>query len=143
MVYQRLALSVIGVLKHRVQIAEIIHGSAVTIQALHSDVILHVPDGVYGIILGNIHTNHWKFANIVHEKDCIIGPICEFDLSRGSKIPNEAMFRIQVTHIARQTSDFGKIRVEVKKMSSLKSSHFQELSFLLMLMLILKLTADM
>ena len=83
--------------------------SAVTIQALHSDVILHVPDGVYGIILRNIHTNHWKCTNFIHEDDCIIGPTCEFVLSKGSKIPSEAMFRIQVAHIARQTSDIEKI----------------------------------
>ena len=101
-----------AVLKDRLQIVEIIHGSAVTIQALHSDVILHVPDGVYGIILGNIHTNHWKFTNFVHEDDCIIGPICKFDLSKGSKIPKETMFRIQVAHIARQTSHIGRIRVK-------------------------------
>ena len=100
------------VLKSRVQIVEIIHGSAVTIQALFSDVILHVPDGVYGIILGNIHTNHWRYTSNVHENDCIIGPVCEFDLSKGSKIPSEAMFRIQVAHIARQTSDIKKIRVK-------------------------------
>ena len=90
-------------LKSKVQIVEIIHGSAVTIQVLHSDVILHVPDGVYGIIFGNVHTDHWRFTSTVHENDCIIGPICEFDLSKGSNIPDEAMFRIQVTHIARQS----------------------------------------
>ena len=56
-----LSLFVTGVLKHRVQIVEIIHVSAVTIQALHSDVILHVPDGVYGIIRGKVHTDHWRF----------------------------------------------------------------------------------
>ena len=62
------------------QIVEIIHGSAVTIQALHSDVILHVPDGVYGIILGNIHADHWRFRHLVGRDDCIISPISEFDL---------------------------------------------------------------
>ena len=103
---------IIGVLKQSVHIVEIIHGSAVTIQALYADVILYVPDGVYGIILGNIHTNHWKFTNFVHDDDCIIGPICEFHLSKGSMTPDKAMFRIQVAHIARQTSDIGKIRVK-------------------------------
>ena len=85
-------------LKQRVRIVEIIHGSAVTIQALHSDVILHVPDGVYGIILGNIHTDHWKFKRLVPKNDCIIGPMCEFHF-HGSEIPVGARFRILVPHI--------------------------------------------
>ena len=59
----------LGVLKHRVDSRD---SSAVTIQALHSDVILHVHDGVSGIILGNIHTDHWNFKHLVPENDCII-----------------------------------------------------------------------
>ena len=85
-------------LRQRVQIVEFIHGSAVTIQALNSDVILHVPDGVYGIILGNIHADHWRFRHLVPENDCIIGPMCEFHF-KGSAIPVGARFRILVPHI--------------------------------------------
>ena len=70
----------------------------VTIQALHSDIILHVPDGVYGVILGNIHTDHWRFRHLVPERDCIIGPMCEFHF-KGSEIPSRARFRILVPHI--------------------------------------------
>ena len=77
---------------------EIIHGSAVTIQALHSDVILHVPDGVYGIILGNIHTDHWRFRHLIPENDCIISPICEFHF-HGSTIQPKPKFRLLIPHI--------------------------------------------
>ena len=38
---QALSLFVTGVLKHRVQIVEIIHGSAVTIKALHSIIVCY------------------------------------------------------------------------------------------------------
>ena len=92
---------VTGFLKSRVQIVEIIHGSAVTIQALHSDVIVHVPDGVYGIILGNIHTDPWRFRYFVSEKDCIIAPICEFFFKSSSDcgLPSGARFHFQAPHV--------------------------------------------
>ena len=102
-----LSLFITDVLKHKAQIVEIIHGSAVTIQALHSDVILHVPDGVYGIILGNIHTDHWRFRHLVPEKDCIISPICEFHFC-GSTLESPPRFKLLAPHIVRN------IYVEVK-----------------------------
>ena len=102
----------IGILKHRVQIVEIVHGSAVTIQMAQSDVILHVPDGVYGIILGNIHIDHWRFRHLVSENDCIIGPICEF-FHKGAQVPEWARFCIQVPHIVKDISSMkGKIGVK-------------------------------
>ena len=113
-----LSLFVTGVLKHRVQIVEIIHGSAVTIQALHSDVILHVPDGVYGIILGNIHTDHWRFRHLVPKDDCIIGPICEF-FFRGTDALKEEKFILNVPHVlsdARQARN--KIKVKHRSQSN-------------------------
>ena len=82
-----------------------------TIRALHSDVILHVPDGVYGIILGNIHTDHWRFRHLVGRDDCIISPICEFDLV-GSKVSNERRFRIQVSNIAQDPQHLKDIKVK-------------------------------
>ena len=106
-----LSLFVTGALKCRVQIVEIVHGSAVTIQALHSDVILHVPDGVYGIILGNIHTDHWSFGHLVGEDDCIIGPICDFEF-KGSLLPKGSRFRMQVSHTARTHHHLRGIKVK-------------------------------
>ena len=100
-------------LKHRVQIVEILHGSAVTIQALHSDVILHVPDGVYGIILGNIHTDHWRFRHLIPEKDCIIAPICEYVFRSSNISKGNATFRLQVPHIVKNIEEVSRM-IEVK-----------------------------
>ena len=107
---------VTGVLKCRVQIVEIIHGSAVTIQALHSDVILHVPDGVYGIIIGNIHTDHWRFRHLVTEKDCIISPICEYHLESSDATQDKEYirFRIQVPHTLND-NDLNEGKIKVKR----------------------------
>ena len=110
-------MSVTGVLKHRVQIVEIIHGSALTIQALYSDVILHVPDGVYGIILGNIHTDHGRFRHLVPENDCIISPICEFHF-HGSTIQPKPKFRLLVPHILRnieKTARYIQVKFQLKQ----------------------------
>ena len=82
-----------------------------TIQALHSDVILHVPDGVYGIILGNIHTDHWRFRHLVGENDCIISPICDFNF-KGSTLPEGSRFRIQVSHIVGDSGPQKQIKVK-------------------------------
>ena len=102
------------------------HGSAVTIQAAQSDVILHVPDGVYGIILGNIHTDHWRFRHLVSEKDCIIGPICEY-FFKGSEIPGEARFNMQVPHIVQDIHRIGKT-IKVKCRHEGFFSHAEALS---------------
>ena len=114
-----LSLFVTGVLKCRVQIVEIIHESAVTIQALHSDVILHVPDGVFGIILGNIETDHWKLRNLVDVEDCIIAPICEYVIwYRSTKKTSKlhAIFKIQIPHILENIPDI-RDNIVVKRQS--------------------------
>ena len=100
-------------MKHRAQIVEIIHGSAVTIQVLHSNVILHVPDGVYGIVLGNIHTDHWRFKHLVKDTDCIIGPICDYHLFDSSrKASKRKNFIIEVPHIVKNIDEVnGKMEV--------------------------------
>ena len=103
------------------------HGSAVTIQALHSDVILHVPDGVYGIILGNIHTDHWRFRHLVPENDCIISPICEFHF-HGSNTQPKPKFTLLIPHIVvniERTSQYIKVKFQMKQGEVLqKAKHF-------------------
>ena len=104
----------IDVLKNRVHIVEIIHGSAVTIQTLQANVILHVPEGVFGIILGNVHTNFRTFNYLVEESYCIISPMCEFELHNYDDIPKGAWYTIQVPHIVKNLTIESKIRVKHK-----------------------------
>ena len=84
-----------------------------TIQALHSDVILHVPDGVYGIILGNIHTDHWRFRHLIPEKDCTIAPICEYLFKGSNESKGNATFRLHVPHILKSIEEVRQ-NIEVK-----------------------------
>ena len=102
----------IDVLKNRVHIVEIIHGSSVTIQTLQANVILHVPEGVFGIILGNIHTNFRTFSHLVQEGDCIISPMCEFELSSYDDIHEGAWYTIQVPHIVKNKTIESRIIVK-------------------------------
>ena len=106
---------------------EVVHGSAVTIQALHSDVILHVPGGVYGIILGNIHTDHWRFRHLVGKDDCIISPICEFHF-HGSTLQPKPKFRLLIPHILRNIEQTGRhiqVKLQLKQGEVLqKAKHF-------------------
>ena len=84
---------------------EIIDGSAATIKARHSEVILHIPKGVYGIILGNVYTALSQLKHLVGPNDTIIGPICVFELHRYKDIPKGAWYKIQVPHIVKNIAE--------------------------------------
>ena len=82
-------------------IATILQGKSCVIQGRNSAVKLHVPDGVYGVILTKIHTNHAKFMNFISKSDCIIGPICEYSLHKSSKasVSGNVRYKLQIPHI--------------------------------------------
>ena len=67
-------------LRTKVRIVELINGRSCTIQAAKSEVILHVPKGVYGALLANIHTNAARFIHHIPKNDCLVAPICEYHL---------------------------------------------------------------
>ena len=85
------------------QYVELVYGKVCTVQAPNSDVKLHVPKGVHGAILLNIHTNHAKFINLVQENDCLVGPICEyhFQPSLYKSEPQVGKYKIQIPHIVK------------------------------------------
>ena len=67
-------------LRRIVRIVQLVKGVPCEIQAADSKVILHVPEGVNGAILANIHTNVFNFNKYIPENDCLIAPICEYHL---------------------------------------------------------------
>ncbi len=85
--------------KQEVQIIQPVNGTAMTVQAPNSDVILLVPRGVHGVILGTIHTDHSRFAHLVHQGECIVSPICEFQVINVGDSKQEYLFRLQMPHI--------------------------------------------
>ena len=61
-------------------IVRIVRGTASKIRAANSDVILHTPEGLHAVVLGNIHVNHAPFQHLVPSNECIVGPICEYSV---------------------------------------------------------------
>ena len=77
-------------------------GEPCIIQAKNSRVKLHVPKGVHGAVLGNIHTIHSKFLHLIPDSECIVGPMCEYSVHpfiNGPQIPSSEKFILQVPHI--------------------------------------------
>lgn len=87
-------------------IVKILDGKEYVIQAENSDVKLHVPKGVKGLLLGNIHTDISRFSHLIPRNDCLIGPICEFSLhpvkDHPVMNPKGEKFCLQIPHIVKQ-----------------------------------------
>ena len=84
-------------------IVRLIRGRACTIQGTFSDTLLHIPQGVFAALLGNIHTIPSIFHQHVPRNDCLVAPICEYHLQPfiGRILPSQVKYLIQVPHIVR------------------------------------------
>ena len=108
-------ISLPGFLQARLDIVRLIRGSSCTIQGKDSNTLLHIPDGVYAAVLGNIHTNPSKFQHHIPRNDCLVGPICEYHLEPfiGKILPTDAKYKIYVPHTVRnvhQTQKYIRVR---------------------------------
>ncbi len=94
---------------------EVLQGAAMTVKEPYSDVILHVPSGVHGILYGMIHTDHSQFADLVPDEDCIVGPTyeCHIQYKPGYGPPKEP-FLLQIPHIVDNIYD-ADIGVQVQR----------------------------
>ena len=77
-------------------IVKILHGSPCIIMLRHSKVILHVPKGLYGVILGNAHQ---ETDFIVRPIDRIVRPMYECEFHSYDDISEGAWIKIEVPHI--------------------------------------------
>ena len=99
-----------------VRVVKFVDGEPSIIQAENSQIKLHVPKGVYGAILANIHTNYARFLHHIPDDDCLVSPICEYHLQKpyqelilGKTIevkflkprPDGVKYRIQIPHIVK------------------------------------------
>ena len=112
-------LSFLDYLKQLVQIAKILGGEACTIQAPKSDVKVHVPEGRYGCLFGNIFTNYPDLVHLIPNNECLLGPICAFVFSSfgGDKTFNK--FWLQIPH---KTQNLDKIRVRHVSLKTLNTT---------------------
>ena len=91
------------VLRKRFHFVCRISGFPRTIEGAHSDVLLQIPEGIHGIALAKIHTNHTKFLKYIPSRDCVFCPIFEYHLVPfpGKEHPKDSQYRLQVPHIIR------------------------------------------
>ena len=101
----------LDLLEMLVHIVKILHGHPCMITTRHSRITLHVPEGLYGIILGNVHENFDLFRHLVQKTDCIVSPMCEFEFHSYCDIPKGACYRIEVPHIVNNSKVEGSIKV--------------------------------
>ena len=82
---------------------KLITGRSCTIQGTNSEILLHIPDGIFAALLGNIHTDPTKFRHHIPRKDCLVAPICEYHLQPfiGRTLPLHTTYKLQVPHIVR------------------------------------------
>ena len=124
-------LSFSDYLRTKVRIVELIKGRSRRIQAAKSEVILHVPEGVYGALLANIHTNAARFIHHIPKSDCLVAPICEYHLQpylqeevclgNGKRIkqlsprpvssPQKKKYIIKIPHIVRNIENVHYLKV--------------------------------
>ena len=77
----------------------------------NSKVILHVPGGLLGVILGNVYENFKTFNYPVNENDCIVGPMCEFEFHSYDDITEGSWIKIEVPHIVKNPKIKSSIKV--------------------------------
>ena len=86
-----------------------VNGTKVLLQHPGSDVIIHIPDGVHGVVMTHAHTNFRPFLDAVPESECFVGPVVEVHCSdsrtcmtHGQKeFVETPWFEIQVPHCVR------------------------------------------
>ena len=90
---------------------QVLRGRPCTIVPQNSQVILHVPEGLLGVILGNVYENIKTLNYLVKETDCIVSPMCEFELHSIDAFRQGVLVKIQVPHIVKNPNVREKIRV--------------------------------
>ena len=94
------------------KIVKVLNGKQCTIRGVDSEVILHAPSDIYGVILAKIHTDHSKFSHHIPRDDCSVSPICEYVLKPftgySSKLPEGSTYTIQIPHIIRNMQEIRK-----------------------------------
>ena len=89
-------------IKTRVDIVHFLRGDGCPVRANHSDVVLHPPEGLCAVVLGNIHVYHAPFQHHLLPNECIMAPICEYSVHPLTYVkccPENLKFKLQVPHI--------------------------------------------
>ena len=87
-------------------IVKLIKGRPCIVHGPDSETLLHVPEDVYAVLLGNIGIYSHKIKHHIPRNDCLVTPICEYHLQpfNGRRTPVCTKFKLRVPHILRKIS---------------------------------------
>ena len=96
----------VAVIRRRCDVIQVIRGSPCMVQGPDMETLLHVPEGVYAALLGNIGISPYLVKHHIPGNDCLVTPICEYRLHPflGKITPNDTKFKLRVPHIVRKIS---------------------------------------
>ena len=120
-------LIILDCLQRKIQIAVLVTGEACAVRAPYSDVILHVPEGIYGILLGKIRTNLSRYSHLFPHNECVISPICEYSFHQlldKPAVSRNAKYRIQIPHVARDINNPG--QQIIVRHGNIHNGHFRK-----------------
>ena len=94
-------------------VATVSRGKSQTLSPPDSDVSLHVPDGVYAVLQGSVHTDHSRFTRAIPKGECIVAPMVEFHEHKTHDEDEETkhQFIIKIPHCIPDKSKWRYIRV--------------------------------
>lgn len=75
-------------------------------QGPNLETLLHIPEGVYAALLGNIGMSPHQLRHHIPRNDCLVTPICEYHLHPfiGRTTPSDTKFKLRMPHIVRKIS---------------------------------------
>ena len=81
------------------------------LQGSGSDVQLHIPEGLHGLISGHAHTDPTPFLDHIPQSDCLVSPIADYNCSLIISNCPEELFEIKVPHCLKDRKQLHHIRV--------------------------------
>ena len=83
------------------------NGEKGILQGPGSDVQLHIPEGVYGLVVGSVFTDNSIFCDKIPNDECIIAPMVEFYINsfNFSDSQKRDKYQIRIPHAADANAD--------------------------------------
>ena len=98
---------------HKFFTAVRVHGRGGILQGAHSDVGLHIPERLHGIVSGSVHTDPRPFLSVIPNNECLVAPIVEYHHHTTDRCSHnkQKMFMIKIRHYIEDPSDLSAIIV--------------------------------
>ena len=88
-----------------------VSGASAMLQLPGSDITIHIPDGVHGVLVAHAHTDFQPFREIVPERECFISPVAEVQYIPRDKNEKPKKFMICIPHNVEDKDAWANIQV--------------------------------